>query len=190
MSATNEKSTRLLEAAIAVLGGAESQKLNIVALNKALFYLDLYALRDSGKTITGAAYYALDQGPVIADYQRRLVRALERAGYGRQLQEGMAKPVQLVRRLERFEYLSTEDQKMASDIGAIAANRTSSMLSAMSHENPGWQLAHRQEGPKQRIDMSIAMQQVAEDDPWLDAPPDEELLKAFAEAEQPGEPWV
>ena len=67
---------RLCEATMAILQNVPSHRLNIVLVNKALFYADLYALREFGKTITATAYLGLPQGPVVANYPKRVVSAL------------------------------------------------------------------------------------------------------------------
>ena len=92
-TADQEKSLRLVEAAAVLLEGAPHHALNVTNLNKALFYLDLVALRDRGDTITRTTYLALTQGPVVAKYPTRLVQALENARLARQITSGMAKPI-------------------------------------------------------------------------------------------------
>ena len=72
-----ESTNKLMEASMALLQGAPDSQLNIVVLNKALFYLDLIALRDFGRTITGERYVALPQGPMVADYARKIVHGEE-----------------------------------------------------------------------------------------------------------------
>jgi len=78
---------------MALLQGAPAGQLNIVVLNKALFYTDLLALRDFGQTITQERYVALPQGPVIDNYAGKIVRALDAAGLAEQIEVGLAKPV-------------------------------------------------------------------------------------------------
>ncbi len=64
-------------------------------LNKALFYLDLYTLRDQGKLLTECEYIALPAGPTVASYERRLVRDLRTAGLAVQNERGDTKPVRV-----------------------------------------------------------------------------------------------
>jgi hypothetical protein len=190
--ATNsEKRGRLLEAAMALLQGAPNGELKVVLLNKGLFYLDLLCLRDYGRTATGATYLALHQGPVVAKYDKHLVRALEDEGLAEQLQAGMAKPIRLKKPLSAFEYLDDDAVKLAGELGKEIATITSSGASEFSHENPAWRLAYDSGlgaggGPKP-INMRIALQQLNDadsddHDPWLDEDPDEPLLKAFRDA--------
>lgn len=67
---------KLLEAAMALLQASPRQQLNVVVLNKALFYLDLHALRDYGTTVTDQEYVALPQGPVVDSYKEILIKPL------------------------------------------------------------------------------------------------------------------
>ena len=89
---SSEKCEWLIEAASAVLNAAPNRRLNAVVLNavvlnKVLFYLDLDALRDRAETMTGNAYIAIQQGPVVAKYSQRLIGQLETRGIGRQINE-------------------------------------------------------------------------------------------------------
>src|SRR4029078_3810977 len=84
---------KLMQASMALLQATPDQQMNIVVLNKALFYLDLAALRDVAHVRPDQKYLALPMGPVLDKYERRIIRDLERAGLARQVEEGMAKPV-------------------------------------------------------------------------------------------------
>ena len=59
------KVTKLTETAMAVLQASPERRLNITVLNKALFYLDLYALRDLGEVITRHDFIALPPPPPL-----------------------------------------------------------------------------------------------------------------------------
>ena len=175
-----EKRRRLLEAAVAVLQGASDHSLKIVLLNKALFYADLVSLRDHGETLTGNTYIALEAGPVVAHYQKRLIRALEEEGFARQEADNGAKPVSLIKAPEEFLYLDEKDRERAGKMGGVVSGWTSAGASDLSHENAGWQLAWRQGGgaslPPRPINLLLALQQMSDADPWLDEPltPEEE----------------
>lgn len=190
---TNEKSERLVEAASAILAAAPGRRLNAVVLNKTLFYLDLASLRDRGATVTGNPYIAIQQGPVVAKYQQRLIAQLEARGIARQINEwNGAKPIRLEAPLEHFRFLDADAMALASAVTAFFAEATSKQASDYSHLNPGWQLAwndYRRLGKPSAIDMRIAMQQIVEDDPWMEAPvlEDDEILAA-ADAED-GVDW-
>ena len=88
---------RLLEAAAALLSAAKDKRLNTTNLNKAVFYLDLFALRYLGAPVTRSAFIALKLGPVVAKYEKRLIKPLMEEGIAVQEEEGMAKPIRLVR---------------------------------------------------------------------------------------------
>lgn len=179
-----EKSDRLIEAASAVLNAAPNHRLNAVVLNKVLFYLDLAALRDRASTITGNSYIAIQQGPVVAKYPQRLIGQLEARRIGRQISEwDGSKPVLLEMCPEHFQYVYSDALILVSAVTSYFADRSSRQASDYSHENPGWQSAWNhflRSGKPCQINMRIALQQIVEDDPWMDCPllNDEEILAA------------
>jgi len=184
----NEKSRRLIEAASAVLHIAPNHSLNAVVLNKALFYLDLASLRDRGDTITHNTYIALQNGPVVAKYQQRLIKSLEERGIARQISQwDGSKPIQLENCPKHFDFLDSDAMLTVSDVTHFFADATSQNASDFSHQNPGWQLAwnhYRREGKPAAVDMRIAMQQIVESDPWMQVPlaGDDEILAAADKA--------
>jgi Protein of unknown function (DUF4065) len=172
-----KKTNKLMEATMAVLQSSPDRQLNIVVLNKALFYLDLYALRDLGQAITEQDYVALPQGPVVDGYRSAIIRPLTEAGLAEQIQVNKAKPVRVVKQLARWDHLSGTELSIAQQVGASFTPLTSTAVSRFSHENPGWRLAYRSYvpgGPFPKINMRLALQQLCEDDddPWLDEPLD------------------
>jgi hypothetical protein len=183
-----EKSDRLIEAAMAILQATPQKKLNIVQLNKALFYLDLYSLRDTGKTITQNTYVALPLGPVVADYPKHLVKELEKRELAVQTNEGDSKPVHVRAEIVDFQYLNDDARQLADEIGREIAKKTSSALSEFSHENVGWRLA-REDGKPKPIDMRVALQQLADEDPWLSEAPDAGLHDKLLSAKKTGTAW-
>lgn len=180
----NEKSQRLVEAASAVLHAAPKRSLNAVVLNKVLFYLDLASLRDRGESITHNAYIAIQNGPVVAKYQQRLIGSLEQQGIAKQISQwDGSKPVLLENCPPHFEFLDSNAMILVSDVTAFFAEASSMAASDFSHKNPGWQLAwsqYRREGKPVAINMRIAMQQIIECDPWVEVPlaNDDEILAA------------
>jgi hypothetical protein len=183
---------KLMEASMALLQATPDQQMNIVVLNKALFYLDLAALRDLGHVVTGQKYFALPMGPVLDKYDRRIVRDLNKAGLAEQIEDGMAKPMRVVRKLEHFELLTQPELELASDIARAINRFTSKAVSDLSHKNPGWQLARDRTAagrPAVEIDMHIALQQIVDEDPWLAEPIDNELKSAVKEAANATTPW-
>lgn len=200
MTTSDDRSTRIVEATAAVLAGTTHRQLGITALNKTLFYLDLSSLLETGHTVSGAVYRALPQGPVVADYKRRLVRVVVDAGVAvQQNADGTSGPDPTERplvllRLPPFALLSEEDRERAAKAGAWAQGRTARWLSDYSHKNPGWRLAYDAGQalgrPACAIDMMVALQQLADEDPWMGEAADEELESAFASAtEESGRPW-
>ena len=167
-----EKSDRLINTAAALLLAARNQELNIVILNKCIFYLDLVALRDNGKAITENTFIALENGPVVAKYDKRLVRELDRREVATEVDDWSGrKPLKLIEPQSLPSYL----QGFKKEIQRIANYFSSSRdASEFSHQNLGWKLAwdarKEQGGRPVPINMLIAMQQVLQDDPWLHEP--------------------
>lgn len=179
--ANTDSTERLVEAAMAILQAVPDMQMNIVVLNKALFYLDLVALRDFGKMVTNTRYVALPQGPVVDDYKIRLVGELVRRGWATQVAQGMAKPVKVARTLQAFPHLTHEEVSYASRVAAELKPLLSKTVSQRSHNNPGWIRAHAR-GSGTMINMHLALQQIAEIDPWLDEPVDAATLEEIASA--------
>lgn len=179
-----EKSDRLMEAASAVLNVAPNRRLKVVILNKALFYLDLAALRDRGETITRNSYIALKNGPVVARYTERLVGQMEARGIGKQVSEwNGAQPIVLESCPTHFRYMDGDAMATVAAVTSYFATKNSRQASDYSHDNPGWQLAWNEflrTGKPGAIDMHIALQQIVEDDPWMEWPllNDGEILAA------------
>jgi len=189
-----EKRERLLQAAAIVLDAAPEKELNAVTLNKALFYLDLAVLRDTGHTVTNNSYIALENGPVVAQYVKRLIRPLEERGVAKQEERwDGAKPVVLVSTPVATEIESPDVLALAAKISRHFAGMTSKQASDYSHQNMGWQIAwdkYAREGKPSSINMQIAMQQIIEDDPWMHVPLTGEERKAIDFADRgEGDDW-
>ncbi len=144
--------------------------MNIVKINKALFYADILALRDLGNTITRNTFLALDQGPVVAKYDKHLVKAMEKAGLGRQLKIGKAKPLELTAAPMRGP-LTDDEVRLLRIVSGSLTHATSADASAFSHENHAWRLAYEAGlgagGPPKPVNLVLAMQQMVDPDPWL-----------------------
>ncbi len=179
-----EKSDRLIEAASVVLNAAPRRWLNAVVLNKALFYVDLASLRDFGQTVTHNTYVALQQGPVVAKYQARLIGQLESRSVAKQLSKwDGSMPIELVNAPEQYRFIDTDTITLATTVTSYFAEMTSQEASLFSHDNPGWRLAWeegRRAGSVPPVNLRIALHQIAEDDPWMDLPlvSDDRLLAA------------
>jgi hypothetical protein len=190
-----EKQARLLEAAAFVLAGADNTQMNLVNLNKALFYLDLECLLELGETATRNTYIALKQGPVIARYDKRLVEPLKKTGLAIQpTTHGNARPLKLVKQPGKPRHLVEREVKIARRLGKIFSEMLAATASERSHGNPGWHLAYAEGAEKggapKPIDLHIAMQQLLDDDGWMAEPLSshhQSALKAADDGE--GVPW-
>jgi hypothetical protein len=192
--AMGNRTNKLMEASMALLQAAPDGQLNIVVLNKGLFYLDLIALRDVGRTVTGERYVALPQGPVVEGYGTKIVKALEAAGLAEQLVDGRARPVRITKRLPSFKCLTDTEVQLAGEVAKAVSPFTSRLLSDYSHHNSGWLLARRGaiEGlPAPEINMRVALQQIAwaDDDDWMEAEPDEALAAEIENAQHAVTVW-
>jgi hypothetical protein len=190
------KLTKTMEAAMAVLQATPERQLNITVLMKALFYLDLCALRDFGSTVTEQNYIALPQGPVVESYQSTIVRPLTEAGLAEWLIIGQSKPLRVLRSTDNYQHLSAPELSLAAKTGAQFGPLTSMFVSRQSHDNPGWQVAFRGyvEGkPAVKINMLLAMQQLHEPDEddieWMNAPLDEAALASCNQAHLATRVW-
>ena len=189
-----ERKEKLREAVAEILSSVEGRTLNIVVLNKALFYLDLIALRDFGKTVTDNTYIALKLGPVIAKYDKRIIEDLAKIGVIKQTEEeNGAKPITLLKKTNS-DHLTQAEIDLAHNIGkSFAENITSSEASFFSHDNEGWKLAFAiglgAGKPAHFIDMGIALQQVIDDDPWMNEPVEAEILGKVCQPSAESEEW-
>lgn len=174
--------TRIVEAAMAILQATPERQLGITVMNKALFYADLCALRDLGGTITRAGYVALPQGPVLNHYERSLVKKLDALRLAEQIRDGWEKPLIVRKELDSFTLLTPDEVGIAQLVARRIHSKTAAWVSEYSHENEAWQLAFRQQTGAP-ISMTIAMQQVLEEDPWMDTEPDEIFRSVIAAAE-------
>ena len=188
------RKARLLEAAAAVLSGTPGGRLGAVLLNKALFYVDLMALRDFGQTVTRNEYLALPLGPVIMGYEKRLIRELDRADIATQGSDGLSKPISLTRPFSDFRHIAEHERDLGTRMGAAFAKKTAADISEYSHKNHGWDDAYRTGldagKPPSKIDMNVALQQMGGRDEWLNAPLSADELASVEAARHSGLlPW-
>jgi len=172
LAEVNSQNQRLMEVAASILNHVPDKKLKTVALNKALFYVDLVSLRDFGDTVSHNTYIALEHGPVIAKYPNRLVNGLVKAGIAIQSSEGNSKPIVLKQMPDRLDYIDVSIETVIEKVALWAARRTAQEMSDIAHQNIGWIVAY-QEGlgrqqPAQPINLYLAMQQIVDPDPWLE----------------------
>jgi hypothetical protein len=178
-----EAPSALLEAAALLLEGAGGSLLT-TSLNKALFYLDLHALLDTGATATGETYVALRAGPVVEGYRERLIGELERCRIAMQDDDNPSYMPVILRHPIKPTRLGQDLLALARTVGRWAASKQAIELSDFSHENPAWQLAwDRGNGQGSSIDLRLAIQQLADADPWLDEPTSPDERAAFEAAD-------
>jgi Protein of unknown function (DUF4065) len=183
-----EAPSALLEAAAVLLEGAGGSLLT-TSLNKALFYLDLHALLESGTTATGETYVALRAGPVVEGYRERLIGELERCRIAMQDDDNPSYMPVILRHPIKPTRLGAEMLAMARTVGRWAASKQAGELSDFSHENAAWRLAW-DAGQGSSIDLRLAIQQIADADPWLDAPVSPEEAAVFDAADGgAARPW-
>lgn len=183
-----EDQQRLIVIASTLLNFAGGKRLNTVLLNKALFYFDLTYLRDFGEVFTHSPYIALPQGPVVANYDKRLIKPLVKQNIAIQESIGDALPVSLLNFPNEFSHVNDEVKQLARSIAEYFSKLTSTQASNFSHENPGWRMAYRN-GLKAgksplSINMTIAMQQILEEDPWLSEPVSDTTLEDIYAVEE------
>jgi Protein of unknown function (DUF4065) len=187
-------SQRLTEAAMAILQAAGGE-MQITNLNKALFYLDLVWLRDHGTTVTGAAYVAIPNGPVVDDYSDAIVGALQAQGLATQeIRPDGGKPLRVVRPISSFATLDSGMLGRVAEMAQSAKKKSATWLSDLSHRNPGWQIASRGNKWGRPINMRIALQQLPDDesDAWLkaDLTPEERRAADAADADTDVVAWA
>ena len=167
----DEKRDRLLEAASVLLEHAKEHRLNAVCLNKALFYLDLVSMRDTGLPVTFAPFVAIHNGPVVAKYDSKLIGELEKAGIAEQEEDGKAKPIRLKSPVSHRRFVHESLVPAIKRISEEFSGNVSNKASEMSHKNLGWQMAYnaglKAKSQALSINMQIAMQQIIDSDPWL-----------------------
>ena len=191
----DEKQERLIEVAAALLAESAGRRMQTTNLNKALFYVDLACLRDLGETLTNNSYVALEEGPVIAKYQQRLVKTLEDAGFAKQGIDGRSKPIVLHSQPSK-RHVTAAAAELIDRVAKWCSGKTAKEISDISHRNLGWISAYEEglgeggDGKPHSINLSLAMQQIMDDDPWLAAPLDEEAIEALAAADRnAGQEW-
>lgn len=179
-----EKNERLIESAAVLLSAAHDKTLPLANLNKALFYLDLCAFRDVGHVVTKSIFFALHQGPFVAQSEKRLVKPLIESGIAAQAVSGSNQPLALIKTPRSFKHLTEKERAIATKIGQWFSKVSATKASDYSRKNPGWVAAYKsgqQHGkPPVSINMLVAMQQVATDDPWMKEPPDGTVLDAVS----------
>lgn len=167
MSSTQDN--KLVHAALLLLNyaGGSMQRTN---LNKALFYLDLCWLADFGETFTGATYVAITHGPVVDQYRERLIPSLLATGLVVERSVHHRPGVVSLPLTLCGEVPAPGDSNLelhARHVADWVSSRNAVDLSELSHDNLGWKAAIGR-GKGSVIDMTIALEQLSDPDPWLD----------------------
>lgn len=174
---------RVVVAAAHALDAARNQQMKIVILNKTLFFADLFALRDLGHLITGSKYVALKMGPVVANYDRKIVKKMRKLGLAEQLSLGMAKPLKLTGDVPSG-VLGDEEVDYVRAVAEKLAGKRSADVSEFSHENVAWRLAYEagQARGEQAcvVNLHLALQQIVDADPWLNQDDDAQAREALS----------
>ena len=147
--------SRTQEAVQVLLSAVDGQSLPIISLNKALFYLDLIALRDLGETFTGNRYVALKRGPVVDGY-KGMVQELEVRGVVKQDEASFENPVRLLAEADA----PSMPQELIEQ-ARLVARRVASV-------SPGNDVSDKKGcgGLPTEVSMLVAMQQLAGDTDW------------------------
>ena len=85
--------------------------------------------------------------------------------------------------------MTPEIRDVAREVAEFCARKTVTSLSDISHKNPGWDIAWKEgqrKGCVRPINMLIAMQQIVDDDPWMQRPLDEAERAACERADVAG----
>ena len=113
-----------------------------VKLNKILYYADFYAYRQLGKSISGAEYQRLPEGPAPRQLLIARQALLDDGSLSIEL-----KPVYnhvqqrpTPNRTVREGVLSPEELALVDEVIADLWNKNAKEVSAMSHEELGWRL--------------------------------------------------
>lgn len=163
-SIENEK---LLYAATLLLeyAGGTLQRTN---LNKALFYLDLHWLLETGQTYTGGDYVALTHGPVLDGYVPHMINPLVSQGKVVEVEQDLMywKSKRLVLREPAEKPTDEHLEVTVRRVAQWVSGQNAAELSDFSHDNIGWKSAiEKRNGAP--INMVLALEQLVDDDPWI-----------------------
>lgn len=184
MASKGEILDQQAKAASALLSLADGHELKAVVFQKAMFYSDLVALRDLGRTITGSAYTAAPLGPMLTNFTK-LVAHLKSKRIAIQVSDGDALPIRAL--LPFSDNLHDDEREIVRMVSARASNWTSTAASDYSHKNIGWIIGR--DAPLKRINLVLAMQQLVDDDTWLEEPVTPDEVDAVAQGMSDAVAW-
>lgn len=157
---------KLIYAAKLLMGYAGGS-LQRTHLNKALFYLDLYWLADRGQTFTGTKYVALPNGPVVDNYRTVLIEPLINS-HGA-IEEIVHVSPGIEGKLIHLRNPVTPPTDQHLELLArrvIDIVKSAVDISEVSHQNLAWGHSFAL-GSGTPINMVLALEQVSEEDPWV-----------------------
>jgi uncharacterized phage-associated protein len=121
------------------------QNLGETKLWKLIYFADVAALREHGRTITGSEFIRYDHGPVPSRGEKCL-KVLTRAGALTITQEdhGTHRLNRVVPACEADEHaFSAEERHLIDQVCRQLGGKTAAALSELSHQEPAWRYAGR-----------------------------------------------
>jgi len=121
------------------------QDLGTTKLWKLIYFIDVAALREMGRSITGSDFIKYDHGPVPSRGEKSL-KQLSRNGEVNILQEEL--PSYRISRvvaatLPAKDVFSADELKLIGRMCRTHGDKTAAYLSALSHREPAWHYAER-----------------------------------------------
>ena len=114
-----------------------------IKLNKTLFFADVYAYAELGKSITGAEYIKLDHGPgpkLMAPIRDRMIEDNDIVVVDREYFGNPQKRV-VARRLPDLSGFTADEIALVDVVMDIGKNANAAELSDLTHQMLGWQIA-------------------------------------------------
>lgn len=125
---------------------------NATKLNKVLFYSDFISYRNTGKSITGAMYFALPQGPAPKALLPVLDEMIENKDIAIERRKLQHRTIAL--RNADLSIFSAQEIAIVDKVIEALRHRNAEMVSEMSHAFLGWKAA-RAEGEKNGENVTI-----------------------------------
>jgi hypothetical protein len=126
-------------------------------LNKILFYSDFIAYRDTGKSITGASYMRLDQGPVpkaLIPVREKLLKASEAVVEERHLPSGKTQHRLVALREPDISCFSAAQIAITEQVIDMLEGVNAQRTSDMTHDQIWEMAAYREEIPYETVFVS------------------------------------
>ncbi len=139
----NEKKLREL-ILYAAMRSEDDPKFGAIKLNKILFFADFTAYAQTGKSISGAAYRALEHGPAptkLVPVKKKLERDEDAFEYTKLVAGGFEQKRLLARRQPELGMFSPEEVSLIDDVITRLWDYCAKEASDLSHQFAGWQLA-------------------------------------------------